>query len=477
MAREVTVGPDGLANGVSYIDKNTGADEHVRAKVVVLAASAMETRAAAAELQVDRVPERARQLERHRRQVSHRHDRRGRLRTHSGDGGPHSAQPRRRRRHARVHAVVARQQEARFPARLSHRGVRRRRAAGVRIRRRHSAPQRRRVRQAAQGRLSQVLRRVDRVRRPRRDDSRTRTRTASSIRTSSIEFGIPVLRFHWKFTDYEYNQAKHMQETFRSLIVAMGGTPYVADADARAGLRSRRGRHDHPRAGRRAHGQRSEDVGRQRELPGARREESVRRRRQPVRLAGRQESDVDDPRALVAHERLHRASSGRRGRYEHDARRPGREGEGTTSIRRDDLPPARARRCSAPCRLPRRSEPGDRARSKSVRTATSQAAAQAAPQFFNAHEWKTVRVLVDYIIPRDDRSGSATDAKVPEYMDFLLAEKDANPATQVAMHGGLAWLDTECRKRFQKTFVDATRRAAAAGARRHRVSAEGASRR
>src|SRR3982750_3855063 len=43
MAREVTVGSDGLANGVSYIDKNTGSDEHVRAKVVVLAASAMES--------------------------------------------------------------------------------------------------------------------------------------------------------------------------------------------------------------------------------------------------------------------------------------------------------------------------------------------------------------------------------------------------------------------------------------------------
>jgi len=38
-------------------------------------------------------------------------------------------------------------------------------------------------------------------------------------------FGIPVLRFHWKFADYEYNQAKHMQETFRALIVEMGGTP------------------------------------------------------------------------------------------------------------------------------------------------------------------------------------------------------------------------------------------------------------
>src|SRR5439155_11394809 len=35
MAREVTLGADGKANGVSFINKNTGADEHVRARVVV----------------------------------------------------------------------------------------------------------------------------------------------------------------------------------------------------------------------------------------------------------------------------------------------------------------------------------------------------------------------------------------------------------------------------------------------------------
>jgi len=91
-----------------------------------------------------------------------------------------------------------------------------------------------------------------------------------------------------------------------------------------------------------------------------------------------------------------------------------------------------------------------------VGAAQAAVAQQTAPKFFNAHEWKTVRVLVDYIIPRDERSGSATDAKVPEYIDYLLAEKDANPATQVAMQGGLAWLDTECRKRFQRAFVDAS---------------------
>ncbi len=88
--------------------------------------------------------------------------------------------------------------------------------------------------------------------------------------------------------------------------------------------------------------------------------------------------------------------------------------------------------------------------------ATSQAAAQAAPRFFTPHEWKTVRVLVDYIIPRDDVSGSATDAKVPEYMDYLLAEKDASLATQTAMRGGLAWIDTESQDRFGKTFIAAS---------------------
>ena len=36
-------------------------------------------------------------------------------------------------------------------------------------------------------------------------------------------YGIPVLRFHWKWTDYEYNQVRHMNQTFRALIEEMGG--------------------------------------------------------------------------------------------------------------------------------------------------------------------------------------------------------------------------------------------------------------
>src|SRR5579859_5463391 len=69
-----------------------------------------------------------------------------------------------------------------------------------------------------------------------------------------------------------------------------------------------------------------------------------------------------------------------------------------------------------------------------------QIAQGAAPKFFTPHEWATVRLLVNYVIPKDDRSVSATDAKVPEYMDFLLAEKDASEQQQIAIRGGLAWL-------------------------------------
>ena len=39
------------------------------------------------------------------------------------------------------------------------------------------------------------------------------------------QWGIPVLRFHWQWSDHEISQARHMQETFAQLIEAMGGTP------------------------------------------------------------------------------------------------------------------------------------------------------------------------------------------------------------------------------------------------------------
>jgi hypothetical protein len=75
------------------------------------------------------------------------------------------------------------------------------------------------------------------------------------------------------------------------------------------------------------------------------------------------------------------------------------------------------------------------------------------PKFFKPHEWATVRVLVDMIIPRDSHSGSATEAGVPEFMDFIAMDE---PNRQVPLRGGLAWLDNESRRRFNKTFILAT---------------------
>lgn len=79
-----------------------------------------------------------------------------------------------------------------------------------------------------------------------------------------------------------------------------------------------------------------------------------------------------------------------------------------------------------------------------------------APKFFTAGEWRLVRMLSDYVIPRDARSGSATDAKVPEYMDFLLSDREASESSRTSMRGGLAWLDTESRRRHRVTFVNAS---------------------
>jgi hypothetical protein len=75
------------------------------------------------------------------------------------------------------------------------------------------------------------------------------------------------------------------------------------------------------------------------------------------------------------------------------------------------------------------------------------------PQFFDDHQYQTVRVLTDIIIPADDRSGSATDAGVPEFMDFMMIDR---PNDQTWMSDWLTWLDTRSSENFAVTFVDCT---------------------
>ncbi len=77
------------------------------------------------------------------------------------------------------------------------------------------------------------------------------------------------------------------------------------------------------------------------------------------------------------------------------------------------------------------------------------------PKFFTAHEYTTVGVLVDLIIPRDERSGSATDAGVPAFMDFMMIDQ---PRRQIAMRGGLEMIDRLAVDRVGKRFVSGTDR-------------------
>jgi gluconate 2-dehydrogenase gamma chain len=71
--------------------------------------------------------------------------------------------------------------------------------------------------------------------------------------------------------------------------------------------------------------------------------------------------------------------------------------------------------------------------------------------FFTPHEIATITILADIIIPRDEVSGSASDAKVPDFIEFMVKDR---PENQIPMRGGLRWLDVESLKRFEKPFKE-----------------------
>lgn len=74
-----------------------------------------------------------------------------------------------------------------------------------------------------------------------------------------------------------------------------------------------------------------------------------------------------------------------------------------------------------------------------------------AETFFTKHEMATIAVLSDIIIPRDEVSGSATDAKVPDFIEFIVKDM---PQHQTPMRGGLRWLDLQSNRQFGKPFTD-----------------------
>jgi len=74
--------------------------------------------------------------------------------------------------------------------------------------------------------------------------------------------------------------------------------------------------------------------------------------------------------------------------------------------------------------------------------------------FFTPEEMATITVLGDIIIPKDDISGSASEAGVPEFIEFIVKDM---PEHQVPLRGGLRWLDVQCLNRYGKAFKDCSK--------------------
>jgi gluconate 2-dehydrogenase gamma chain len=76
---------------------------------------------------------------------------------------------------------------------------------------------------------------------------------------------------------------------------------------------------------------------------------------------------------------------------------------------------------------------------------------QYTPKFFTAHQYKTLQTLCQTIIPADNESGGAIEAGAPEFIDLLTSE---NEDYQLKLGGGLMWLDSACRDRFGKVYLE-----------------------
>jgi hypothetical protein len=71
--------------------------------------------------------------------------------------------------------------------------------------------------------------------------------------------------------------------------------------------------------------------------------------------------------------------------------------------------------------------------------------------FFTEDERKKLDVLVDIIMPAGDDSGSATEAGVPDFIEFMMKDQ---PSFQTPMRGGLMWLDNYCQDKYEKKFLE-----------------------
>ena len=252
------------------------------------------------------------------------------------------------------------------------------------------------------------------------------------------QWGIPVLRFHWKWSDNEIKMAKDMQETYRAIVEAAGGTylgstredaahPYgLADGGViihEVGT-ARMGEHPATSV--------SEPV-----LPDPRCKKSFRDRWREFRHECRQEPNTDDYGADVARVGLFAGS--------------GEERESVRTAmpisRRDIL---KSLSLTAVAGSVLRVIPMEAAEYAHRMVAQEKAGAENhdyTPKFFSPHAYQTLRSLCNSILPPDEDAKGAIEAGAPEFIDLITSE---NTEYQVALGGGLMWLDNTCIDRYGK---------------------------
>jgi len=237
MAREVTVDDAGLATGVAYIDKTSLRENHVRARIVVVAASACESARILLNSKSSKFPQGLGNssgvvgkyltdstgtgvtgfIPRMMEQVPHNED---------GVGGAHLYMPWwldnkkldfPRGYHIEIGGGI-RMPGAGFIGNIhSYTGTE---ASGTPISFGGYGAKLKQDYRRLYGATVSFAGRGEMV--PNKD-------TYLELDPRVVDrYGIPVLRFHFKWSDYEKKQSKHMQETFRSIIHEMGGTPMSA---------------------------------------------------------------------------------------------------------------------------------------------------------------------------------------------------------------------------------------------------------
>jgi choline dehydrogenase-like flavoprotein len=234
MAREVTVDDTGLANGVAYVDKNTRRDNHVRARIVVLAASACES---ARILLNSKSPKYPQGLANSSGVV-------GKYLTDTTGAGVSGFIPKMMDGHAHNHDGAG-GAHLFMPWWLDNRKLGFPRGYHIEIGGGRGMPMfgfmggiQNYMGMEGSGRAKSGVgygkSLKDDYRRfygatvgfAGRGEMVPNKDSYCELDPNVVDkWGIPVLRFHFKWSDYEINQVKHMQETFRAIIEAMGGTP------------------------------------------------------------------------------------------------------------------------------------------------------------------------------------------------------------------------------------------------------------